>query len=162
MLAPRLLEGLNVLIVEDNLLLAEVTKMLLEDSGCRVVGPAGWLERGLELAQAGPLDGAILDINLHGEMSFAIAEVLCARSVPFIFVTGYEDRSIVPLAFRSAPRLDKPVADERLVEVMVASFAAKRLNSDPQADMVMSAGHAAGERSLRAREGAARATRIRR
>jgi DNA-binding response OmpR family regulator len=162
MLAPRLLEGLNVLIVEDNLLLAEVTKMLLEDSGCRVVGPAGWLERGLELAQAGPLDGAILDINLHGEMSFAIAEVLCARGVPFIFVTGYEDRSIVPLAFRSAPRLDKPVADERLVEVMVASFAAKRLNSDPQADMVMSAGHAAGERSLRAREGAARATRIRR
>jgi hypothetical protein len=95
-------------------------------------------------------------------MSFAIAEVLCARGVPFIFVTGYEDRSIVPLAFRSAPRLDKPVADERLVEVMVASFAAKRLNSHPQADMLLSAGHAAGERSLRAGEGAARGTRIRR
>ena len=103
MLAPRLLEGLKVLVVEDNLLLAEVTKILLEDSGCQVVGPAGWLERGLELARAEPLDGAILDINLHGDMSFAIAEVLCARGVPFIFVTGYEDRSIVPLAYRSAP-----------------------------------------------------------
>ena len=122
MLAPRLLEGLKVLVVEDNLLLAEVTKILLEDSGCQVVGPAGWLERGLELARAEPLDGAILDINLHGDMSFAIAEVLCARGVPFVFVTGYEDRSIVPLAYRSAPRLDKPVADERLIEVMVASF----------------------------------------
>jgi CheY-like chemotaxis protein len=162
MLAPRLLEGLKVLVVEDNLLLAEVTKILLEDSGCQVVGPAGWLARGLELARDEPLDGAVLDINLHGEMSFGIAEVLCARGVPFIFVTGYEDRSIVPLAFRSAPRLDKPVADERLIEAMVASFAAKRLNSDPQADMVLSAGHAAGERSLRAREGAARGTRIRR
>ena len=52
MLAPRLLEGLKVLVVEDNLLLAEVTKILLEDSGCQVVGPAGWLQRGLELAQA--------------------------------------------------------------------------------------------------------------
>jgi len=162
MLAPRLLEGLRVLVVEDNLLLAEVTKLLLEESGCRVVGPAGWLQRGLELAKHEPLDGALLDINLHGEMSFPIAEVLSARGVPFVFVTGYEDRSIVPLAYRSAPRLDKPVADERLMEVMVAAFTTKRSDSDPQADMVLSAKHAAGERSLRAGKGAARGTRIRR
>jgi CheY-like chemotaxis protein len=162
MLAPRLPEGLKVLVVEDNLLLAEVTKILLEESGCQVVGPAGWLQHGLELAQDEPLDGAILDINLHGEMSFAIAEVLRTRGVPFVFVTGYEDRSIVPLAYRSAPRLDKPVADERLIEAMVTAFMAKPLKSDPQADMLLSAGHAAGERSLRAGKGAARGTRIRR
>jgi len=162
MLAPRLLEGTKVLVVEDNLLLAEVTKILLEDRGCQVVGPAGWLQNGLELARAESLDGAVLDINLHGEMSFAIAEVLHARGVPFVFVTGYEDRSIVPMAYRSAPRLDKPVADERLIEAMVTAFTGKRLNSDPQADMVLSAGHAAGERSLCAGKGAARGTRIRR
>lgn len=162
MLAPRLLEGLRVLVVEDNLLLAEVTKLLLEESGCHVVGPAGWLQRGLELAKHEPLDGALLDINLHGEMSFPIAEVLSARGVPFVFVTGYEDRSVVPLAYRSAPRLDKPVADERLMDVMVAAFTAKHPDSDPQADMVLSGKHAAGERSLRAGEGAARRTRIRR
>ncbi|SEN79420.1 CheY chemotaxis protein or a CheY-like REC (receiver) domain [Rhodospirillales bacterium URHD0017] len=162
MLAPRLLEGLKVLVVEDNLLLAEVTKLLLEDSGCQVVGPAGWLQRGLELAEQESLDGAILDINLHGEMSFPIAEVLSTRGVPFVFVTGYEGRSIVPMAYRSAPRLDKPVADERLIEVLVATFTGKPVNSDPQADMVLSAGHAAGERSLRAGKGAARGTRIRR
>jgi CheY-like chemotaxis protein len=162
MLAPRLLEGLKILVVEDNLLLAEVTKILLEDSGCQVVGPAGWLQRGLELAQDETLDGAVLDINLHGEMSFPIAEALSARGVPFVFVTGYEDRSIVPLAYRSAPRLDKPVADERLIEVMGAAFAPRRLNSDPQADMVLSPGNAAGERTLCAGKGAARGSRIRR
>ena len=162
MLASRLLQGLRVLVVEDNLLLAEVTKLLLEESGCQVVGPAGWLERGLELAEHEPLDGALLDINLHGDMSFPIAEALSRRGVPFVFVTGYEDRSIVPLAYRSAPRLDKPVADEHLMEVMVAAFTAKRPDSDPQADMVLSAKHAAGERSLRAGKGAARGTRIRR
>ena len=162
MLAPRLLEGLKVLVVEDNLLLAEVTKILLEETGCQVVGPAGWLQRGLELARAETLDGAVLDINLHGEMSFAIAEALSARGVPFVFVTGYEDRSIVPMAYRSAPRLDKPVADERLIEVIAAALAAKRPSGDPQADVVSSAGHAAGERSLCAGKGAARGTRIRR
>jgi CheY-like chemotaxis protein len=162
MLAPRLLEGLRVLVVEDNLLFAEVTRLALEESGCAVVGPAGRLQRGLELAREEAIDGAILDINLHGEMSFPIAEVLSARGVPFVFVTGYEDRSIVPIAFRSAPRLDKPVTDQQLLEVMIATFTGKRADSDPQADVILSVGHAAGERSLRAGEGAARGTRIRR
>ena len=162
MLAPRPLEGLRVLVVEDNLLLAEVTRLLLEDSGCEVVGPAGRLARGLRLAQDQAIDGAILDINLHGEMSFPIAELLHARAVPFIFVTGYEDRAIVPMAFRAAPRLDKPVTDEQLLEAMVGAFLAKRPASDPQADVIVSPGHAAGERSLCAGEGAARGTRIRR
>ncbi len=79
MLAPRLLEGLRVLVVEDNLLLAEVTEILLEDSGREVVGPAGRLQRGLELARDEPLDGAILDINLHGEMSLPLPKC-CARA----------------------------------------------------------------------------------
>jgi DNA-binding response OmpR family regulator len=164
MLAPRPLDGLRILIVEDNLLLAEVTRMLLEDSGCEVVGPVGRLARGLKLVrdETIAIDGAILAINLHGEMSFPIAEVLSSRGVPFVFVTGYGDRSIVPLAFRSVPRLDKPVTDEQLLDVMIAAFVEKRGESDPQADMILSAGHAAGERSLRAGEGAARGTRIRR
>jgi CheY-like chemotaxis protein len=120
MLAPVSLEGLSVLIVEDNFLLAEVTKGLLEDSGCRVVGPVGRLECGLKLAQDEQLDGALLDINLHGEFSFAIAEVLRKRGVPFMFVSGYEDRSIVPTSLRSAIRLDKPVPDDRLIDSLVA------------------------------------------
>lgn len=119
---PQRLEGLRILIVEDNFLLAEVTKGLLEERGCQVVGPAGLLQDGLDLARAEPLDGAILDINLHGEFSFAIAEVLRSRGVPFMFVTGYQDRSIVPAVFRSAPRLDKPVPDDHLLEAAAAAF----------------------------------------
>jgi CheY-like chemotaxis protein len=120
MRAPVSLEGLSVLIVEDNFLLAEVTKCLLEDSGCRVVGPVGRLECGLRLAQDEQLDGALLDINLHGEFSFAIAEVLRKRGVPFMFVSGYEDRGIVPISLRSATRLDKPVPDDQLIDSLVA------------------------------------------
>ena len=67
-----------ILVVEDNFMLAELTKDLLEDTGCRVVGPVDRLEEGLAHARAERLDGAILDINLHGELSFAIAEVLAA------------------------------------------------------------------------------------
>jgi CheY-like chemotaxis protein len=125
MRAPTPLEGLSILLVEDNLLLAEVTKDLLEESGCRVVGPVGQLDSGLELAREAQLDGAILDINLHGELSFGIADVLRARDIPFVFVTGYRDLSIVPCALRSAPRLDKPVSDDLLIESVSEHFRAR-------------------------------------
>lgn len=119
---PQRLEGLRILIVEDNFLLAEVTKGLFEDCGCEVVGPVGSLKHGLRLARDETLDGAILDINLHGELSFAIADVLRARGVPFMFVTGYGDGGVVPGPLRSVPRLDKPVADDHLIEVAASAF----------------------------------------
>ncbi len=157
------LDGLRVLVVEDNFLLAEVTKGLLEDTGCRVVGPVGRLAEGLAHARVEPLDGAILDINLHGELSFEIAEVLSRRGIPFLFVTGYQDRSMVPPGLRSAPRLDKPVPDERLVEAAEAAFgSADRAGEDPQDDVLPSHPHGAGERSVCAGEGAAGDAGIRR
>ena len=122
MLARAPLEGLRVLVVEDNFLLAEVTKDLLEQSGCTVVCPTGRLESALKLARSEPLDGAILDINLHGEMSFAVADVLFERGVPFLFVTGYDDVAILPVTLRWARRLSKPVPDQQLLEVATEVF----------------------------------------
>ncbi|WP_428620312.1 hypothetical protein [Reyranella sp.] len=82
--------------VEDNFLVAEVMCDLLRGEGCVVVGPASRLERGLCLARDAELDSALLDINLNGERCFAIAELLSRRHVPFIFLTGYDEGSIVP------------------------------------------------------------------
>ena len=67
----------------------------------------------------------MIDINLHGEFSFAIADVLRTRNIPFVFVTGYRDLSIVPCALRTAPRLDKPVNDDRLIESVSELFRAR-------------------------------------
>lgn len=125
MLARPPLEGLRVLLVEDNFLLAEITKDLLEQNGCTVVGPTGRVESALKLARGEQLDGAILDINLHGEMSFAVADVLCDRGVPFLFVTGYDDATILPAALRWARRLSKPVADQQLLAVAAEVFSAR-------------------------------------
>lgn len=159
MSAQAYLDGLRILVVEDNFMLAEVTKGLLEDIGCHVVGPVGRLDEGLVCARAEALDGAILDINLHGELSFGIAEILSDRGVPFLFMTGYQDRSMVPPALRSAPRLDKPVPDERLIEAILETFRRPKDSQDP---MLTSHHHAVGDRSLCAREGASRGPGLRR
>ena len=47
--------------------------------------------------QSNRIDFALLDVNLgDGETSFATAEILRARGVPFAFVTGYGDQGVRP------------------------------------------------------------------
>jgi len=50
---------------------------------------------------------------------------LNSERFPFVFVTGYRDLSIVPSALRTAPRLDKPVNDDRLIESLRELFTAR-------------------------------------
>jgi CheY-like chemotaxis protein len=116
------LTGLKVLVVEDVLLVAEVISDGLEDRGCEVVGPAARLERGLELARAAPLDGAVLDLNLAGRSSLPIAEVLEDRGIPFVFVTGYDPETSLPPEYNGVPRLAKPFQIRALVELAAKLF----------------------------------------
>lgn len=112
--------GMRVLVVEDTLLIAEVIADELRDQGCNVVGPAARLEQGLALAADERLDGALLDVNLAGELCFPIADELAKRGVPFAFLTGYGD-SVIPAGYRDMPRLTKPFNGANLVGLL-ASF----------------------------------------
>jgi len=106
-------------VVEDMFLVADVIDMVLQDRGCQVVGPVPRLQRALELARGEPLDGAILDVNLAGELSFPVAAALAERGIPFFFLTGYDDVALFPPEYRSQARLMKPFEDDAL-ERMVA------------------------------------------
>lgn len=80
---------LRFLIVEDEALVAMLIEDVLSDLGHEVVAIAGRLEQALKLARETAVDFAILDVNLNDERTYAVAEVLSARGVPFIFATGY-------------------------------------------------------------------------
>ncbi|RYY25596.1 MAG: response regulator [Sphingomonadales bacterium] len=97
------LAGLRILVVEDEPVVAMCLEDILEELGCVTIGPANRLSEGLALAE-GELDAAILDINLAGERSNAIAELLRARGVPFAFASGYGSP---PEGF-GAPMIEKP------------------------------------------------------
>ena len=118
------LAGLKVLVVEDNLLIAEYVCELLAEHGCEVVGPVGRLAAGLRLVEGGtPVDGAVLDVNLDGEFCFPIAAALARRAVPFVFLTGYDDGAIIPGAFAGTKRFGKPLEEEKLVLTVATDFA---------------------------------------
>jgi CheY-like chemotaxis protein len=118
------LQGLRVLIAEDNVLAALELEQILIECGCQPIGPAATLEQALRLARETPLDGAVLDINLRDQMVFPVAEELVRRGIPLIFATGYEDSYAFPPQLADRPRLRKPYAASELVRLLTATFGA--------------------------------------
>jgi CheY-like chemotaxis protein len=95
-------------LVEDEALLAAETAADLEDAGHVVTATAVSLEEAKQAAADADVDIAVLDVNLGGELSFAAADLLLTRGIPFVFVTGYEPDGLIPRRFSTAPVLRKP------------------------------------------------------
>jgi|tagenome__1003787_1003787.scaffolds.fasta_scaffold19899409_2 CheY-like chemotaxis protein len=107
------MNGLRVLVVEDEAAISLLLEDMLLDLGCDVVGPAARLGTALELAQGEALDVAILDVNVAGEPIYPVAAALVERKVPFIFSTGYGSAGIKDL-YRDRPVMQKPFAQRDL------------------------------------------------
>lgn len=114
-------DGLRLLLVEDEHLLALCLFELLEDLGVQVLGPVKCVSDALDLIDRAPeLDAAILDVNLAGEAVFPVADRLRARRVPFAFASGH-DPALMPSRFRDVPICRKPL-DEAAVRAAVAGL----------------------------------------
>src|SRR3712207_6698401 len=101
------LDGLTVLVVEDEALIAWEVEALLREAGGRVIGPATRVADALDAIGGHRLDGALIDISLADGSGFAAADALAQASVPFVFVTGHS-AEILPDRHRSRPILIKP------------------------------------------------------
>ncbi len=95
------------MVVEDEILIAMMVEAALNDVGCDVVGPFARLGDAMMAARSEPVDAALLDINLDGDMVFPAADILVERGVPFLLATGY-GRGILPDYAKHWPVLDKP------------------------------------------------------
>jgi len=117
------LEGLQILVVEDEVLVAMDIEDMLLDLKCEPVGPASTIKTALEIIHSTvKLDGVLLDMNLHGQSALPVVEELISRGVPFVLVTGYARRDEDPSAMRDAPRLNKPFAVKMLSEALTSTF----------------------------------------
>jgi CheY-like chemotaxis protein len=101
------LEGLKVLVVEDEFLVATLIEDMLVSAGCVVSGPLPRVADALEAVDHDAYDAAILDVNLGGDRIDPVADALARRHVPFMFVTGYSTGAL-PADFAERPRLCKP------------------------------------------------------
>ncbi|CAM8624301.1 HWE histidine kinase domain-containing protein [Sphingobium sp.] len=114
---PGLLKGRNVLLVEDNMIIAMDGEDALRDLGAEVMTVAS-VGRAREAIAIQPVDLAVLDFNLGHENSLPIAELLAERGVPFIFATGYGDGLELPARFEGVTLLKKPYSGATLAQAL--------------------------------------------
>lgn len=118
MTISKTLAGRHILLVEDDFFIADDFAATFEGAGATVVGPAATLPQALDLiARTERIDGAVLDINLQGEMAYALADALRARGVPVIFASGY-DRGTIPERYADVPLCEKPVDPTQCAKAM--------------------------------------------
>lgn len=111
------MSGKRVLVVEDEVFLALEIGAMLRESGMVPVGPIAHRAEALRTIEDVTIDCALLDLNLQGESTEAIAAALASRSIPFAFVTGY-GRDNLPAGFRDAPLVMKPFAGPKLIAMV--------------------------------------------
>jgi DNA-binding response OmpR family regulator len=113
------LDGLKVLVVEDDGLIGALICFELEAVGAEVVGPAASVSEALSLLAAVEVDGAVLDVNLGPELVYPVADLLIERQVPLIFSTGFPV-SEMPIRYWHLPRQDKPYCASELAKRLAA------------------------------------------
>jgi CheY-like chemotaxis protein len=111
------LDGLKVLVVEDEMMVSMLIEDMLADLGCTIVGPASRLDEAMQLAREAELDCAVLDVNLGGQPIFPLADLLRQKGAPFAFATGYGDAGLRDVD-KGSPVLQKPFREGDLARVL--------------------------------------------
>jgi len=107
----------RVLLVEDEYLIRMLLEDMLADLGYDVAAAVGSIAEASAHAAKDDFGIAILDVNLDGQEIFPVADILAERGLPFIFVTGYGERTL-PERYRDRPTLQKPFQAEQLEAVL--------------------------------------------
>jgi len=108
---------LRTLIVEDEAIIAISLEAMLNDLGHMVVGTASCLDEARDMITSLDFELAVLDLNLGGEMSFPLADLLIQSGKPFVFSTGYNE-DVLDERYSGRPVLTKPYGELALVEVL--------------------------------------------
>lgn len=121
---PKRQKQLNIMIVEDDSLIATYLASLLEELGHTVVASAARVEKALVLAKTGDIDLAILDVSVAGVSSFPVADIFRARGIPFFFtctekILGRND------LYRDELILKKPYFLNDLVNIIAHVFSTR-------------------------------------
>jgi len=112
------LSGRRVLVVEDEFFLADDLVRAITQLGAEVLGPVPTRDEALELlATAGPIDLAVLDINLEDKAVYPVADFLSEQGVPFLFATGYSQATVLP-QYQHVPRWEKPFDPGTLAQAL--------------------------------------------
>ncbi len=107
------MKKIKILIVEDEVLIAQCLKMDLELMGFDVCDSVASGEEAIIKAKENNPDVILMDINLAGELDGieAATEIVKYKNIPIMFCTGYGNKELVDRAQKIKPVafLRKPI-----------------------------------------------------
>jgi CheY-like chemotaxis protein len=109
----------RILVADDEPLIAMIIEDWLMELKFETLGPVGTVREALALLETTLPDAAILDVRLADGYSYAIAEQLRAKGIPFVFASG-QDASDFDARFKDVPRLAKPFDLEQVRKILAA------------------------------------------
>jgi CheY-like chemotaxis protein len=109
----------RVFLVEDEYLIRMLLEDMLTDLGYEVAAAVGTIAEATDIASNGQFDVAILDVNVDGKEIYPVADILAKRSVPFVFVSGYGEGSLME-RYRGRPALQKPFQADQIKTTLAA------------------------------------------
>jgi CheY-like chemotaxis protein len=112
------LRGRNILVVEDESLVALLMADAFEDAGASVIGPCFTISECVRTAALEGIDAAVLDVDLGGQDVFPAADELKRRGIPFVFHTAHADREELRSRFGDVPVCRKPIGMDALVTAL--------------------------------------------
>ncbi len=115
------LDGLSILVVEDETIISLLLEDMLLNLGCGAVWHASGVNEALALLKEKRPDAALLDVNLSGEPAYPVAEQLESAAIPFIFSTGY-GTSGLPARWGAKPTVQKPFTLQTLEKALSAAL----------------------------------------
>lgn len=117
-----LLDGLRILLLEDEFLIAMDVEELCRDNGASEVTIMRSLAEVDQQSSAIQFDVAIIDLMLAGESTLEFARDLYDRKVPFVFASGYSETVEIDTQFPGVAMVDKPYSGADLIESVAASY----------------------------------------
>jgi DNA-binding response OmpR family regulator len=110
-------DALEILIIEDEPLIAMYIEDALTRAGYRTAGPCETVESAVAAAHRFDGAGALVDLMLDGSDAGEVTEILTRRNIPFIIMTGREEAAVLPTGVAAA-MLKKPFLAGDLLETV--------------------------------------------
>ena len=117
----------KVLIVEDEVIVAEDIRSKLLQKGYQVMGIADSFDKALEIVKDNRPDLMILDIRIKGEINGVETAIILAshfeKTVPIVFLTAFSESEFPVLkAVDSYAYINKPFTDEGLFKAVESAL----------------------------------------
>lgn len=123
-MVAKLLEGCQILIIEDDFYQALDMRESLQQAGATIVACRATIPDLDQMIARNTINIALLDINLGDTQSFDFARALNDKGIPSVFLTGY-DASIVPADLQYAQFISKPADTTDVIAALHQVHSAK-------------------------------------